>query len=292
MKHPFEVKRNGAVAEVKTFEMQLVGDMETKFNDAGQEIGVVHGLASTFGNIDHVGDMVCKGAFADCKPGIPFLWQHKQDVPIGKVTHLEETREGLRFEAELVLSVPEAKSTYELIRAGVITATSIGYRVAPGGSSMVPTTDPETKKKRNVRHLKKVILGEVSAVTFPANPKAQIAGVKSEGGQLLNPDHFQNFLETVGGLDPEEAKHVVLYGYESLLEHKDIEDYDPESEAGDESDAIEDVENSSEITGGEPSPQATAEAEAKAEVEAANAEAKKALDSLFGFFDKTIGELR
>lgn len=210
------------------FEFKVLGD-EVKQNDVGQDIGIVEGLASTFGNVDRVNDIMMPGAFRGAKPGIPMLWQHDQKKPIGRVVSLEETSRGLEFKAELILAVPEAKSAWELARGGVITSTSIGYRVKKGGSDFVKMKDPETKRERRVRRLKSVDLAEISMVTTPANAMAAISSVKGIYDDLLDVADFEAWLREAGGLSRAEAKCIIAKGYKHLLSEKRAEN-DQESD--------------------------------------------------------------
>src|SRR5512146_2546174 len=66
------------------------------------------GYASTFGNVDSLGDVVRSGAFLDSLkswPSVPILWQHEPKAPIGKTTLLAETPDGLIFKGMLVPTI-------------------------------------------------------------------------------------------------------------------------------------------------------------------------------------------
>jgi HK97 family phage prohead protease len=77
-----------------------------------------------------------------------------------------------------VLSVPQAKQAYDLMREGVVKGLSIGYR-----------TIKETMVG-NIRHLKELRLFEGSLVTLSMNPLATITAVKT-----LEPEQDREALE-------------------------------------------------------------------------------------------------
>lgn len=163
--------------ETKDFELKLLGEHVEQTNSAGQPIGIITGLASTFNNVDRVGDVCVRGCFREAKAGLPMLWQHLSHSPIGRIRELKETDAGLEFEAELILAVPQARDAWELARGSVITATSIGYRVQD--HDFAKHVDPVSKKERRIRRLKKLSLHEISMVTSPANDLAILTSVKS-----------------------------------------------------------------------------------------------------------------
>jgi len=150
---------------------------EVKAKDVTPE-GIFKGRASTFnGDPDSYGDIINPGAFTDTLKndgwegrGVAMLWQHRSDQPIGVWTGLEENQQALNVTGQLVLGVRQADDAYKLMRAGAIRGLSIGFKAREH--------EPHPKKK-DVRVLKSVDLMEISLVTFPANKRALITGVKS-----------------------------------------------------------------------------------------------------------------
>lgn len=143
------------------FEVKSLGDS-----------GSFVGLASVYGNVDLGGDLVEAGAFRDTLQSsdrVPALWQHRTDEPVGYFK-LRDTPEGLEAQGQLLLDIQRAKEAYSLMKNGVIRGLSIGYVVPNGGSRMI----------NGVRHLKQIILKEISLVTFPMNELASVASVKSD----------------------------------------------------------------------------------------------------------------
>jgi HK97 family phage prohead protease len=148
--------------------------------DSITEEGMFEGFASTFDtNPDSYGDVIEKGAFLETiknggrnKTGIPILWQHHSDEPIGKWVKLEETDEGLKVVGKLTLGVEKADEARLLMKDDVIKALSIGFTTKR-------VEFQEEEGEDTIRILKEIELWEISPVTFPAKITALITDVKS-----------------------------------------------------------------------------------------------------------------
>jgi HK97 family phage prohead protease len=148
------------MTEQKNFQFKLRKEPD----DSGSFVG----LASTYGNLDSVGDIVDPGAFTQTiamRPQIPILWQHDPSEPIG-YGRISDGAKGLQIEGSLILEDETAKKAYTLLKAGVIRGLSIGFQTI------------RDTVVNGVRHLKEVKLYEVSICTFPANELAQVTSVK------------------------------------------------------------------------------------------------------------------
>lgn len=151
--------------EIKSFPFEAKVDLE-KYE--------FEGYASTFGNIDLVGDIVEKGAFKKTiqerlpKNLIKVLWQHYD--PMGVPKHMEEDSKGLYVVAK-VSKTRENLDRLQLMKDGVVDRLSIGYEV-------IKREVEETEDGKQVRRLKELKLYEFSPVTFPANEEAVITRVK------------------------------------------------------------------------------------------------------------------
>lgn len=150
-------------------------DCELKFASNNDADGMIEGYASVFGLLDRGGDIVMPGAFksslADWKnagASPPMLWHHDASDPVGVWTELVEDEYGLKAKGPLILDVPKAQSARALIKAGAVKGLSIGY------TSMADEIDRST----GTRRILEAKLWEVSLVTFPMLPEAQISGVK------------------------------------------------------------------------------------------------------------------
>lgn len=160
--------------EIKQFCFKADSVTETSVN--GVRVGKISGYASTYGNIDRVGDVVEYGAFrktiedfrASGRP-IRMYYQHDDKEIIGAFMpySLREDEKGLYVEGELNLEVQRAREIYALAKQGVISDLSIGYSI------------DDFELRDGVRYLKDLTLWEISMVNEPANPKAKITQVKS-----------------------------------------------------------------------------------------------------------------
>lgn len=134
------------------------------------------GYASTFGNVDEVGDIIEAGAFTKSimergpsgTKQIKVLWQH--DEPLGMPILMQEDSKGLYVEAK-ISKTRLGDEALELMRDGVVDRMSIGFSIPQGKSEWDDTM--------GVRKIKEVKLFEFSPVTFPANEMAVVTGVKN-----------------------------------------------------------------------------------------------------------------
>lgn len=148
----------------------LTVDFTLKGADADDS---VEGYASTFGNLDLVKDVIHEGAFSrtlgeakafarthgtDCL--WPLLWQHDKLDPIGGIMAAHEDGHGLYIKCRINRDIEHGRAAYDGFRGGYM-SFSIGYKPV------------KYEWKANVRHLTDIGLGEISAVTFPANPEAR-----------------------------------------------------------------------------------------------------------------------
>jgi HK97 family phage prohead protease len=178
----------------------------------GTAIGTFDGMASTFGNIDQVGDVIEPGAFKDSVADprkIKLLWQHDAQQPIGVWDQIRETDAGLYVQGSLMLDVQKGREAHALLKAGAVDALSIGFNVAKGGA--------ELDRNGKGRRLRKIDLWEISVVTFPANPKARIDRVKSlvRNGEVPTERELERVLRDCG-FSRAQAKAVVAKGYAGL----------------------------------------------------------------------------
>lgn len=148
--------------------------------DAGT--GSFEGYASTW-TVDLEGDIVLPGAFRATIP--QFLdrgWisdAHQVDQPIGYPTDAREDARGLfiagRFHGTVRAQTVRTFAR-ERVMAGLEMGMSIGYRVAPGGSTM---------RSDGVRLLTNLDLVECALTIQPANVEALITSVKHVASDVL-----------------------------------------------------------------------------------------------------------
>lgn len=143
------------------------------------ETGTFKGIASPYNNIDLGNDRVLPsvGKKNDGKR-VPMLYQHDTHQPIGEMI-LSNGTKGVECEAKFFLDkdtdgnymLPKAAEAYLLAKKGIL-KLSIGY--------YIKEYEYVKEEKQTVRDLKDIDIVEVSCVTFPMNPKAQITDVKEQ----------------------------------------------------------------------------------------------------------------
>lgn len=167
---------------------------------------VIEGYGSTFGNTDHGGDMVMRGAFSKTLlQRMPkMLWQHDSRKVIGVWQEAREDEKGLYLKGKFV-DTQLAREAYELAKAGAIDTMSIGYRAT------------ESEYDDKLRVIKEVELYEVSLVTFPMNDNAKILAVKSLPQSVRE---FESFLRDAG-FSRDEAKAICARGFKQQDDQRD-----------------------------------------------------------------------
>lgn len=156
-------KDNKVKHEYKSFPFQLKSSMEDN------ECWHIEGYASTYGNVDHGDDVVVAGSFDDSlKEMMPALcMQHDFSKVVGAIDECRSDEKGLWIKASLPKDGFYTSQIVPYVRCGGIKSFSIGYTVQ------------DFDLKEGIRYLKKIKLFEVSFVTMPMNPQANIASLKS-----------------------------------------------------------------------------------------------------------------
>lgn len=155
------------------------------------EDGTFEGYGSVFGVKDSYSEIVAAGAFTDSlaehrsKGTFPaLLWQHDPSQPIGVYTEMREDAKGLFVKGQLLLDVAKGKEAHALLKAGALNGLSIGFM--PVKSSY--------DEENHERTLTEVDLWEVSLVTFPANDKSRVEGVKAAIAEIKSLAGAERFL--------------------------------------------------------------------------------------------------
>lgn len=185
-------------------------------DDDEENKGMFSGYGSIFNNKDLGNDVMMEGAFAKSiaskgARGVKLLYQHKADEPIGVFDEIIEDRKGLKVKGRLAMGTQKGKEVYELMKMGAIDGLSIGYRVSPKGAHY------DEKGKR--RMLKEVDLMEISAVTFPMNPRARIQAVKGSGKSVRE---WEMILREAGELSRSESK-VAANAVHKALDQREVD---------------------------------------------------------------------
>lgn len=184
------------------------------------------GYGAMFNNVDAYGDVIEPGAFAATlaeahKSGVfpSMLMQHggwgmgAQDLmPIGVWDTLSEDGKGLVTDG-ILAPTPRGEEAYTLMKMKprpAITGLSIGYIA----KKFTVRSRPDEPRRR----LHEVDLLEVSLVTFPANGKARVTDVKSNG---FTERVFEQALREQLGLSRSEAEALSRHGFKGLSAMRD-----------------------------------------------------------------------
>jgi HK97 family phage prohead protease len=135
---------------------------------------VIEGVATSPAP-DRMGDVV-EPLGVKFKNPLVLLHQHDSKLPVGSVTFDKPTKDGIRFRAVLP-KIEEAgplkdrvDTAWGEVKAGIVRAVSIGFRVLEDGYEILKTG--------GLRFTKTEVL-ELSLVSVPANADAVITSVKS-----------------------------------------------------------------------------------------------------------------
>lgn len=153
---------------------------DVKFDE--KDNGSISGYASTWiREPDSWGDVVAKGAFAECierikaeGKALPLLWNHNSyelRCYIGMIEDLKEDDHGLKFDASFD-DTPEAQRARQLAADGRLCKFSFAYDVIDEGQI-------ELEDGRKANELRKLDLYEISMVMYPANPDTSVIEVKA-----------------------------------------------------------------------------------------------------------------
>ena len=207
--------------EITTGYFEVEAELKAYHDDDEKEKdkGMFEGYASIFGNKDLGNDVIEKGAFKRSlrRKGakkIKMLYQHDTKEPIGVFDKVMEDQNGLYVKGRLAMGTQKGKEVYELMKMGAIDGLSVGYRVDAKGHHY--------DDKRKYRVLKEVDLMEISAVTFPMNPRARIQAVKSD----MTVREWEHKLREVGNLSHSESKVAASAVHKALSQREVDKDAD------------------------------------------------------------------
>lgn len=221
-------------------ERRQLGLVECKLASDGAA-GTLSGYGAVFGNVDSYGDVIEPGAFKDtlrtwqAKGKYPkMLLQHgamgvtaDDMMPVGQWTSMSEDSKGLKVEGKLfALNTERGQYIYEGLKSGELDSLSIGYQTDAAYDTV--------KEGVTTRHLTKINLWEVSIVTFPANDKATISGVKA-----FTPEQLRELEDDLrdGGLSRTDSKTAVSIFRKLALRDVGKPDFTPRDEVVPETDA-------------------------------------------------------
>jgi HK97 family phage prohead protease len=178
------------------------------------------GYAATWMTVDTYGTFWRKGAFkksiAERALRVPVLWSHNPELPIGRLTMIEEDSKGLRFRAAIVEETQAGAETMALLRADVPLGMSFGFRTiqerVPKESDWAKLKFAEDtdfyqtdEGKAYIRAKEETALWEVSPVTFASNSDTSFTDVRA----AVEADTLSTILQEIraGTLD---ERHTAL----------------------------------------------------------------------------------
>lgn len=141
---------------------------------------VIRGYANTIAK-DRAGDVIpaetwkTSNALTNYMKNPILLAFHDHKLPIGEVTELNITEEGLEVVARVVKSAPE--NVYGLIKDGILKAFSVGFRIL----------DADYDHEKSIFLIKDLELLELSVVSVPCNQDSIFSLEKS----LCNKDYIE-----------------------------------------------------------------------------------------------------
>jgi HK97 family phage prohead protease len=183
------------------------------------------GHGSVFKNIDLGGDIVLPGAFKrslaqhrEAKSLPQMFWMHDPSRVPGKWLEMSEDKKGLAVRGVLA-DTDLGNEIHTLLKMEAVRGLSIGY----------VTRDQDFDKDGN-RLIKEADLWEVSVVSLPMNPLAQVAHVKSRlsavGEYVPTVREFERVLRDVG-CSQKVAKVLISKMFddsnETLVEQRDAD---------------------------------------------------------------------
>lgn len=152
--------------------------------------GYFKGIACPYNEVDLGNDRVLPSiASRNNNKTVPFLWQHDTHEPIGSLL-LKATDKGIEVDGSLILDtneqgipcVPNSLKAHALMKKGIL-KMSIGYN-----------TLKYNYDDKGVRNLEDIDIMEVSAVTFPMNPRAKFTSVKEVNNNLEAKNVFEDIV--------------------------------------------------------------------------------------------------
>lgn len=175
------------------------------------EAGQFEAIVSVFGNVDSVGDVVVKGAFADdlkrwkdSGDPIPIVWSHRWEDPfahVGYVLDAKETDEGLWIKGQLDFEGnPTAAQVHRLLKGRRVTQFSFAYDVLEGESV--------TKDGSHQFELRKLKTYEVGPCLVGANQETSLLAAKAaalgraqKAGRVLSAKNLEGLKTARAAID-------------------------------------------------------------------------------------------
>jgi HK97 family phage prohead protease len=194
--------------------------IETKESSADEKelyCGSFKAIASTYGNVDHVDDVIMEGAFKQLIEDIKScgklpkgLIQHSHKDIGYKMTDIYEQGSMIVVEGKF-LNTSKGRDLRVEVKSGAMDKMSIGFSIG----------DHKFRDDgiREINTIKK--LYEVSFVTFPANEQASVLESKSKPKTIRE---FESALKDLGYSNAE-SKTIAIGGFKALDHREDDQEH-------------------------------------------------------------------
>lgn len=180
-----------------------------KAPSAAGDPGSFEGYGAVYGNVDRDNEIIAPGAFAESLPAFiraGFIADaHKWDEDIATVVDAVEDGYGLYIKCQYL---PDEDSQAARIK----TAAKIERGKDVGLSVGFMPEEWSWNEETGVRTITKATLYEVSIVTVPCNPLAQVVSAKSAGSVPATVREFEKFLRDAG-FSKEKACAIASKGF-------------------------------------------------------------------------------
>ncbi len=188
------------------------------------EAGYIAGIAASYGNVDHGGDVIMPGALTKAIAGrssVPMLLYHDHKRPVGAWSKFDETSAGLAVEGRMAIKSDAGRDAHALVECGALSGLSIGYRTL------------RHRMEGKARQLHELTLHEVSLVPIGMNERAIVTQVKSlvESGGTPTVREFEEFLRDAGGFSKSLAAAIAAKATPHLRGEPEEKAIDPEAMA-------------------------------------------------------------
>ena len=175
--------------------LYLNSSFETKAAKKGSKSLKIAGYANTITK-DRAGDIVTAQAWAkgveNYRRNPVLLYQHKHDVPIGRVDKITVDKKGIFVEAAVSEAAEKNQGIQTLIKDGALKSFSVGFRVKDG----------KYNREDDSMMITDVELLEISVVSVPCNQDSLFSIRKS----FESDSDYEEFKKSFEGASEEEIK--------------------------------------------------------------------------------------
>ena len=157
--------------------LSKMSDVALRMDDE-RKVGIIEGMASTYGNVDLGGDTVKKGAFKQTlkhKGGkVKLFADHGWDMKTFMgIAYLEDSEDGLAMKAEMPLDASDVKDNFIKVKFAMDKGEDMGLSIGYEAIKSKYLAD-------GTRELSEISVFEVSMTPFPMDTHAKILSARSK----------------------------------------------------------------------------------------------------------------